>query len=129
MFLLVKPLFRLSQQGLGKQPQLDNIGGETPYHHGVVELQKILQVSIGVLIRLATDRAILHHVDEPGFELKVDVPNVNTASCGGDGELKESLLSPRTVGVSELGFCIGRVAGGGITQGRNLLTSFSGFSM
>ena len=30
VLFLVEPLFRLPQQGKGKQPQLDNIGGDTP---------------------------------------------------------------------------------------------------
>ena len=42
VFLLVKPLFRPPQQGEGKQAKLDNIGGDTPYHHSVAKLQKVL---------------------------------------------------------------------------------------
>ena len=77
--------------------KLDNIGSDTPYDNGVAELQKILQMCICVLIRLATEWASLHHVDEAGFELKVDVPNVDAGSSshiggGGDGELAESFL-------------------------------------
>ena len=82
VFFLVKPLFCLSQQGKGKQPQLDDNGGDTPYNHGVAELQKILQVCNGVLIRLATEWASLHHVYEAGLQLKVHVPNINVGfSC------------------------------------------------
>ena len=63
VIFLVKPLVRLPQQG-GKQMKLDNIGGDSPYDNSVAELKKILQVSICVLIRLATEWANLHHVNE-----------------------------------------------------------------
>ena len=52
VFFLIKPLFRLPQEGKGKQTKLDNIGGNTPYDNGVAELQKILQMCICVLIWL-----------------------------------------------------------------------------
>ena len=91
-------MFHLPQQGEEKQTKLDHIGGDTSYNNGVTNLQKILQMSIGVLIRLAIERASLHYVDEVGLEFKVHVPNVDVLSgshiCGGgDGELAESLLS------------------------------------
>ena len=63
-FFLIKPLFCLPQEGKGKQTKLDNIGGDTPYDNGVAELQKVLQMSICVLVRLATEWASLHHVNE-----------------------------------------------------------------
>jgi hypothetical protein len=90
-------LFRLSQQGKGKQTQLDNIGSDTPYHHDVAELQKILQMCICVLIWIAIEWASLHHVDEAGLEFKIHVPNVDARSSshiggGRDRELAESLL-------------------------------------
>ena len=64
ILFFIKPLFRLPQQGEGKQTKLDNVGGDTPYDNGVAELQKILQMCICVLIRLATELASLHHVNE-----------------------------------------------------------------
>ena len=38
VYFFIKPLFRLSQEGKGKQTKLDNIGGDTPYDNGVAEL-------------------------------------------------------------------------------------------
>ena len=64
VFFLVKPLFHLPQEGKGKQTKLDNVGGDTPYDNGVAELQKILQMCICVLVRLATEWASRHHIDE-----------------------------------------------------------------
>ena len=55
-------------------------------------------MGVGVLIRLATEWASLHHVYEAGLQLKAHVPNINVgSSCHigsrGDGEVAESLLS------------------------------------
>ena len=75
-------MFRLSQQGERKQTKLDNIGGDTPYDYGVAELQKVLQMCICVLIRLATEWASLHHVDEASFELEVHVPDIDVGASG-----------------------------------------------
>ena len=56
--------FRLPQEGKGKQTKLDNVGSDTADNNGVAELQKVLQMSICVLIWLATKWASLHHVNE-----------------------------------------------------------------
>ena len=98
VLFFVKPLFCLPQQGEGKQMKLDNIGGDTPYDYGVEELQKVLQICIGILILLATEWASLHHVDDAGFQLEVHAPDIDVGSSshiigGGDGELTESLFS------------------------------------
>ena len=92
-------------------------------------------MSIGVLNRLATEWASLHHVAEAELEFKVHIPKIDVGSGshiggGGDGELAESFFSAitsGTMGASELGFFTGRVAGGGTTRGSELLTSFSRF--
>ena len=78
--------------------KLDNISSDTPYHYGVAELQKVLPMCICVLIRLTTEWASMHHVDEARFELEVHVPNIDVGSSGHivggeDGELAESLFS------------------------------------
>ena len=93
----VKPLFRLPQQGEGKQTKLDGIGGDPPYDYGVAEPRKILQMCVDVLIWLATERSNLHHVDDAGLELKIHIPNIDAGSSshigdGGDGKLTKSLL-------------------------------------
>ena len=38
VLFFIKPLFRLPQEGKGKQTKLDNVGGDTPYDNGVAEL-------------------------------------------------------------------------------------------
>ena len=98
IFLIVEPLFCLPQQGEGKQTKLDDIGSDTPYHYDVTELQKVMHVCIGVLIRLTAKRASLHYVDKARLELKIHVPNIDIGSgsnigYGGDRELTKSLLS------------------------------------
>ena len=40
-----------------------------------------------------------------------------------------SAIATRTSGASEMGSCAGRIARGGMTRGRALLTSFSGLSV
>ena len=62
-FVLVKPLFYLPQEGEGKQTEPDGISRNALYGYDLLELQKILEVGIGVLIRFATKWASLHHVD------------------------------------------------------------------
>ena len=53
-----------------------------PYGYGLAELQKVLEVGIGVLVWLATEWASLHHVYEAGLQLKIHVPNINVGdSC------------------------------------------------
>ena len=47
---------------------------------GLAELQKVLEVGIGVLVWLATEWASLHHVYEAGLQLEVHVPNISVGS-------------------------------------------------
>ena len=106
------------------------------YDNGVAELQKILQMCICVLVWLATEWSSLHHIDEAGVEFEVEVPTltlgpVATLAVEGMDNSRRviSTIASGTVGASELGFCTGRVAGGGMTRSHDLLTSFSGFSV
>ena len=48
-------------------------------------------MGVGVLIRLATEWASLHHVYEAGLQLKVHVPNINVRDV--NFELKSSLIN------------------------------------
>ena len=96
--VLIKPLCCLPQEGERKQEEPDGVSRNAPYGYSLAKLQKVLEMGVGILIRLATERASLHHVDEAGFELEVHVPNVDVGPRGhnvggGDGELVESLFS------------------------------------
>ena len=44
------------------------------------ELQKLLEMSAGILIGLATERAGLHHRNEPRLDLKIFSSGVNLGS-------------------------------------------------
>ena len=82
-FVLIKPLFCLPQNGKRKWAESDGVSRNAPYGYGLAELQKILEMGVGVLIRLATEWASLHHVYEAGLQLKVHVYNINVGcSCG-----------------------------------------------
>ena len=61
-FVLIKPLFRLPQEGERKQTEPDGISRNAPYGCGLAKLQKVLEMGVGVLIRLSTEWASLHHV-------------------------------------------------------------------
>ena len=71
--VLIKPLFCLPQKGERKQKEPDDVRRNSQYGYGLAELQKVLETGIGILIRLATEWASLHHVYEAGLQLKVDV--------------------------------------------------------
>ena len=62
--VLIKPLFRLPQEGERKQTEPDGVSRNAPYGYDLAKLQKVLEMGVGVLIRLATEWASLHHVDE-----------------------------------------------------------------
>ena len=42
----------------------DGVSCNAPYSYGLAKLQEVLEMGVGVLIWLATEWAILHHVDE-----------------------------------------------------------------
>ena len=88
---------------------------------------------ICVLVRLTTEWASLHHVDEAWFELEVHLPDIDVglvATLSVEGTENSwrvfSAIASRTSGASEMGSCAGRIARGGMTRGRALLTSLSG---
>ena len=78
--VLIKPLFRLPQEGERKQAEPDGVSRSAPYGYGLAQLQEILEMGIGVLILLATEWARLHHVYEAGLQLKFHIPNINIGS-------------------------------------------------
>ena len=63
-FSLQNHYFTFPSKEKGKQTKLDHISCNTPYHYGLAKIHKVLQVSIGILVWLATDRASLHHIDQ-----------------------------------------------------------------
>jgi hypothetical protein len=66
-----------SQEGEGKETELDYISYDTPYHYSFAQLKEVLKMGVGILVRLAAEWASLHHVDETRFELKVHIPDIN----------------------------------------------------
>ena len=122
VFFLVKPLFRLPQQGEGKQTKLDNIGGDTPYHYVVVELQEILQMRIGILIGLpqnglACTMLMRLHLSSKFTSPTLMLGPVATLSVEGTENSRRvfSAIASRMSGASEMGFCAGRIVRGGTT--------------
>jgi hypothetical protein len=60
----------------------------------------VLKMSVGILVRLATKWASMHHVDETRFEFEVHVPHSDVwpsvhVGGGGDGKVTESLFGHR----------------------------------
>jgi hypothetical protein len=80
--VLVEPLFRLPQEGKGKQTKPDGISYDSSYHYGFAQLKEVLEMSVGVLVWLTTEWASLHHVDETRFQLKIHIPNIDVGSDG-----------------------------------------------
>ena len=58
----------------------DDVSRNAPYGYGLAELQKVLEMGVGVLVWLATEWASLHHVYEARFQLEVNVPNISVGS-------------------------------------------------
>ena len=58
----------------------DGVSCNAPYGYGLAELQKVLEMGVGVLVWLVAKWASLHHVHEAGLQLKVHVPNINVGS-------------------------------------------------
>ena len=58
----------------------DDVSRNAPYGYGLAELQKVLEMGVGVLVWLATEWASLHHVYEAGLQLEVHVPNISVGS-------------------------------------------------
>ena len=134
--VLIKPLFRLPQEGERKQAEPDSVSRNAPYSYDFAELQEVLEMGVSVLIRLATEWASLHHVYEAGLQLKIHVPNINVgSSChiGSWGTKKLwrvfSAMGLVVVnGAWRAGSLVDCESRGGTTRGRTLLTSFSRFS-
>ena len=53
--VLIKPLFRLPQEGERKQTEPDGLSRNAPYGYGIAKLKKVLEMGVSVLIRLATE--------------------------------------------------------------------------
>ena len=65
--VLIKPLFHFPQEEERKQAKPDDVSRNAPYGYGLAEFQKVLEMSVGVLIWLATEWASLHHIYEAGL--------------------------------------------------------------
>jgi hypothetical protein len=42
----------------------DCVSCDSTYHYGFAQLKEVLEMGVGILIWLATERAGLHHVDK-----------------------------------------------------------------
>ena len=114
----------------------DGVSRNAPYCYGLAELQKVLEMGVGVLIWLATEWASLHHVYEAGLQLNVHMPKstlgpVATLVAEGTEKSRRVFSAMGSVivdGAWKAGLLVDCESGGGTTRGRTLLTSFSGFS-
>src|SRR6185503_5472104 len=73
----IKPLFRSPQERERKQTEPDCIFRYTLDNKSTVELQELLEMSAGILIGLATERAGLHHRNETHLDLEIFPSGVN----------------------------------------------------
>src|SRR6185437_6132019 len=73
----IKPLFRSPQEREWKQTEPDGILRYTLYNKSTAELQELLEMSAGILIGLATERAGLHHRNETRLDLEISSSGVN----------------------------------------------------
>ncbi len=94
----IKSLLRSPKKGERKQSQPDGVGTDALDGVRATDLHELLQMSIGILIRLATERASLHHHDEAGLQVEIHVPYVDLWPNGhivsrGSSELANSLAS------------------------------------
>nr|ABA98744.1 hypothetical protein LOC_Os12g33480 [Oryza sativa Japonica Group] len=92
--LLLRPL----EKGEREQSQPDSVGTDAFDGVRATNLQELLQMSIGILIRLATERASLRHRDEAGLQIEIHVSHVDLWPNGHivsrrSSELAESIAS------------------------------------
>jgi hypothetical protein len=80
----IKPLLRSPQERERKQTEPDCILRYTLYNKSTAELIKLLEMSAGILIGLATEWAGLHHRNETHLDLEIFYSDVN---LGPDGDL------------------------------------------
>ena len=67
----IKPLLRSPQERKWKQTEPDCILRYTLDNKSTTELQELLEMSAGILIGLATERAGQHHRNETRLDLKI----------------------------------------------------------
>ena len=73
----IKPLLCSPQEREKKQTEPDCILRYTLDNKSTVELQELLEMSAGILIGLATERAGLHHRNETRIDLEIFSSGVN----------------------------------------------------
>ena len=93
----IEPLLRSPQKREREQTEPDCILRYSPDNKSTAELQELLEMSTGILIGLAIERAILHHRDETRLDLKILSTGVNLRSGGNlvsrrSGVITECLL-------------------------------------
>ena len=82
----IKPLLRSPQKRERKQMEPNCILRYTLDKKSTTELQELLEMSVGILIGLATKRAGLHHRNETRLDLKIFSSGVNLRSVLTDVE-------------------------------------------
>ena len=75
---LIKPLFRLSGEGNGKQTEPDTVLRDILDDDGVAQLKEVLKVGVGILTWQATELACLHHRDEASADLEASIPHIDS---------------------------------------------------
>ena len=85
----IEPLLRSPQKREREQTEPDCILRYILDNKSTAELQELLEMSAGILIDLATERAGLHHRDKTRLDLEILSPSVNLGS-GGDLVSKQS---------------------------------------
>ena len=73
----IKPLLRSPQERERKQTESDCILRYTLDNKSTGELQELLEMSAGILIGLATERAGLHHHNKTRLDLEIFPSGVN----------------------------------------------------
>src|SRR6185312_6973874 len=73
----IKPLLHSPQERERKQTELDSILRYILDNKSTAELQELLEMSVGILIVLATEWAGLHHRNETCLDLKIFSSGVN----------------------------------------------------
>ena len=76
----IEPLFRSPQKREWEQTESDRILRYSLDKKSTAELQELLEMSTGILIGLATERAGLHHRNETRLDLEIFSSGVNLGS-------------------------------------------------
>ena len=71
-------MFRLSDEGKGKQTKPDVVLRNVLDDDCVAQLKEVLKVGVGILASQATELACLHHRDEASADLEASIPHIDS---------------------------------------------------